>query len=317
MIAIPLIAATVGVVYLRWRRSSVGERRALTPVLATGGLAFVFLLTQLTASQVGASDDVELAAFVASIAVFACLPFAFLVGLLRSRIGRDEEIRSALSAENAQLTAELRASVEELRASRARIVEAGYAERRRVERDLHDGAQQRLVALTMNLRLARNRLDSDPGATAELLDEALEELAAATSELRELARGIHPAVLSDHGLEAAIGGLADRSPVPVEILETPGERLPESVESASYFVIAEALTNVARYAKAERATVRVAQTNGVVEIEVRDDGVGGADPEAGSGLRGLADRVAGLAGRFEVSGEAGEGTTVRARIPCG
>lgn len=317
MVAIPLIAATVGVVYLRWRRSSPGERRALTPVLATGGLAFLFLLAQLTVSQVGAPDDLALVAFVASIAVFACLPFAFLVGLLRSRIGRDEEIRSALTAENAQLTAELRASVEELRASRARIVEAGYAERRRVERDLHDGAQQRLVALTMNLRLARNKLDSDPRATAELLDEGLEELAAATSELRELARGIHPAVLSDRGLEAAIGGLAERSPVPVEILETPDERLPESIESASYFVIAEALTNVARYANAESATVRVAQTNGMVEVEVRDDGVGGADPEAGSGLRGLADRVAALEGRFEVSGEAGRGTTVRARIPCG
>jgi signal transduction histidine kinase len=317
LIAIPLIAATVVVVYRRWRGSPPNERRVLTPVLSTGGLAFVFLLAQLTVSAIGISDPVELAAFVAAIAVFACLPFAFLLGLLRSRIGRDEEIRTALTAENAQLTAELRATVEELRASRARIVEAGYAERRRVERDLHDGAQQRLVALTMNLRLAREKLDSDPAGTAELLDEGLEELAAATSELRELARGIHPAVLSDRGLEAAIGSLADRSPVPVEILETPDERLPESVESASYFVIAEALTNVARYAKADSATVRVAQTNGVVEIEVRDDGIGGADPEAGSGLRGLADRVAALAGRFEVSSEAGEGTTVRARIPCG
>jgi signal transduction histidine kinase len=316
LIAIPLIAATVVMVYRRWRRTSPGERQVLTPVLSTGGLAFVFLLTQLTISAIGVSDAAELAAFVAAIAIFACLPFAFLVGLLRSRIGRDEEIRTALTAENAQLTAELQASVEELRASRARIVEAGYAERRRVERDLHDGAQQRLVALTMNLRLARERLDSDPTATAELLDEGLEELAVATSELRELARGIHPAVLSDRGLEAAIESLAERSPVPVEILETPDERLPESVESTSYFVIAEALTNVARYANAESATVRVAQTNGVVEIEVRDDGVGGADPESGSGLRGLADRVAALEGRFDVSGEAGEGTTVRARIPC-
>ena len=316
LLAIPLIAATVVAVHRRWRRSSAGERRALTPVLATGGLAFVLLLTQLTVGQAGA-EDVAVVPFVAAFAVFACLPFAFLIGLLRSRIGRDEEIRSALTAENVQLTAELRKMVEELRASRARIVEAGYAERRRVERDLHDGAQQRLVALTMNLRLARDRLAADPEGTADLLDEALEELAAATSELRELARGIHPAVLSDRGLDAAIGGLADRSPVPVDVLETPDGRLPESIESTSYFVIAEALTNIARYADAARATVRVAQTNGVVEIEVRDDGVGGADPEGGSGLRGLADRVAALEGQFEVRGEAGEGTTVRARIPCG
>ena len=316
LIAIPLIATTVVVVYRRWRRSSPSERRVLTPVLATGGLAFVFLLAQLIVGQAGVSDEAELVAFVAAIAVFACLPFAFLLGLLRSRIGRDEEIRSALTAENAQLTAELRATVEELRASRARIVEAGYAERRRVERDLHDGAQQRLVALTMNLRLARNKLDSDPAGTAELLDEALEELAAATSELRELARGIHPAVLSDRGLEAAIGSLADRSPVPVAILETPRERLPESVESASYFVIAEALTNVARYAKAESATVRVSRANGTVEVEVRDDGLGGADPAAGTGLRGLDDRVSALEGRLLISSPDGEGTTVVARIPC-
>jgi signal transduction histidine kinase len=316
LIAIPLLAATVVVVYRRWRRSSPGERQVLTPVLATGGLAFVFLLTQLTISQAGASDEAELAAFVAAIAVFACLPPAFLAGLLRSRIGRDEEIRTALTAENAQLTAELQAKVAELRASRARIVEAGYAERRRVERDLHDGAQQRLVALTMNLRLVRGKLESDPAEAAELLDEAMDELNEATRELRELARGIHPAVLSDRGLEAALGGLADRSPVPVEILETPAGRLPPPVESTTYFVIAEALTNVARYAQAERATVRVSRFDGTLEVEIRDDGIGGADPEAGSGLRGLADRVAALEGEFKVSGEDGKGTTVRARIPC-
>jgi signal transduction histidine kinase len=317
LIAIPLIAATVVVVYQRWRRSSPSERRVLTPVLSTGGVAFVFLLAQLILGQAGVSDEAEVVAFVAAIAVFACLPFAFLIGLLRSRIGRDEEIRTALTAENAQLNAELQAKVAELRASRTRIVEAGYEERRRVERDLHDGAQQRLVALTMSLRLIRARIDSDPQGAAEMLDEAMQELNAATRELRELARGIHPAVLSDRGLEAALNGLADRSPVPVEILETPPERLPAPVESATYFVIAEALTNVARYAEAESATVRVSRSDGTVEVEVRDDGVGGADPEAGSGLRGLADRVAALEGRLEVSGEDGEGTTVRARIPCG
>jgi signal transduction histidine kinase len=308
LIAIPLIAITVGVVYRRWRRSTAGERPVLTPVLATGGAAFLCLLVQLILGQAGLSDQAELVAYVAAIAVFACLPFAFLAGLLRSRIGRDEEIRTALTAENEQLNAELRAKVAELRASRTRIVEAGYEERRRVERDLHDGAQQRLVALTMSLRLVRGKIDSDPeGAT---------QLDAATRELRELARGIHPAVLSDRGLEAALTGLTDRSSLPIEILETPPERLPEAVESATYFVIAEALTNVARYADAGGATVRVSRRNGAVEVEVRDDGVGGADPDDGTGLRGLEDRVAALEGRLVVTSPAGEGTTVTARIPC-
>jgi signal transduction histidine kinase len=316
LIAIPLIAASVAVVYSHWRNSPPSERPVLRPVLATGGVAFVFLLIQLVAGQAGLPEEVELFAFVAAIAVFACLPIAFLVGLLRSRIGRAEEIRTALTAENAQLTAELQAKVEELRASRTRIVEAGYEERRRVERDLHDGAQQRLVALTMSLRLVRSKIEADPEGAAELLDEAMEELSEATRELRELARGIHPAVLSDRGLEAALSGLADRSPVPVEIVETPPERLPAPVESATYFVIAEALTNVARYAGAEAATVRVTRDNGAVEVEVRDDGVGGADPAAGTGLRGLEDRVAALEGRLAVTSPEGEGTTVRARIPC-
>jgi signal transduction histidine kinase len=310
------IAIAIGLVYRKWRRSSATERRVLTPVLATGGLAFTILLAQLIVGQLGASETVKSIAFLASVTVFACLPFAFLLGLLRSRIGRAEEVSSALTIENRQLTAELEAKVEELRASRHRIVEAGYAERRRVERDLHDGAQQRLMALTMNLRLARDKLDAEPAATAELLDEAMEELGAATAELRELARGIHPVVLTDRGLAAALGGLAERSPVPVEVVAAPGERLPAPVESATYFVVAEALTNVARYADAELATVRVERRNGAVEIEISDDGAGGADPEAGTGLRGLADRVAALDGSFEVRSEQGEGTTVAARIPC-
>jgi signal transduction histidine kinase len=316
LIAIALIATTVVVVYRRWRRSSPSDRPVLTPVLATGGVAFLFLLIQLVAGQAGLSDQVEVIAFVGAIAVFACLPFAFLIGLLRSRIGRDEEIRTALTTENEQLTAELEAKVAELRASRTRIVEAGYEERRRVERDLHDGAQQRLVALTMSLRLVRGRIGSDPDRAVELLDEAMAELDEATRELRELARGIHPAVLSDRGLDAALGGLADRSQVPVEVLETPPQRLPEAVESAAYFVVAEALTNVARYAKAGSARVGVARNDGIVEVEVSDDGVGGADPAAGTGLRGLQDRVAALDGELTVESPSGGGTTVRARIPC-
>jgi signal transduction histidine kinase len=312
-----LIAATVALLYKRWRGSSSRERRVLTPVLATGGLAFSFLMAALIVGQIGASDGIEVGTYIAAISAFACLPFAFLAGLLRSRISRDEEIRTELTAENAQLMAELQGKVAELRASRTRIVEAGFEERRRVERDLHDGAQQRLVALTMSLRLVRAKFETDPEAAAELLDEAMEELNEATRELRELARGIHPAVLSDRGLEAALSGLADRSPVPVEIVETPSERLPAPVESATYFVVAEALTNVARYAEAEEATVRVSRVDGTVEVEVHDDGVGGADPSTGTGLRGLEDRVSALEGRLLITSPEGEGTTVVARIPCG
>jgi signal transduction histidine kinase len=316
-IAIPVVAATVAVVYSRWRGSEASERPALTPVVATGGLAFVLLLAQLVVGVLGVSKVLEQVMFIGAVAVFDCLPFTFLFGLLRSRMGRDEEIRSALAAENEQLNEQLRAKVEELRASRMRIVEAGYAERRRVERDLHDGAQQRLVALTMSLRLARSRLDSDPAGAGTLLDEALQELAEATSELRELARGIHPAVLSDRGLAAALEGLAQRSPVPVEITSTPSEHLEPSIESAAYFVVAEALTNVARYARADAAEVSVLRRDGWVEIEVRDDGVGGADPENGTGLRGLEDRVAALDGSLEVRSPPARGTVVRARIPLG
>jgi signal transduction histidine kinase len=223
---------------------------------------------------------------------------------------------AALMLKNERLDAELRAKVEELRASRSRIVQAGYDERRRLERDLHDGAQQRLMALGIDLRLARDRIARNPEEAAELVDASLKELSEATGELRELARGIHPAVLTDRGLEAAINGLARRSPVPVDLVETPGNRLPSSVESAVYFVVAEGLTNVARYSQASAATVTVVRSNGHVEVQVSDDGVGGADPEGGSGLRGLADRVSALDGHLELASADGEGTTLSASIPC-
>jgi signal transduction histidine kinase len=223
----------------------------------------------------------------------------------------------ALTMENERLAAELRARVAELRASRARIVRAGDEERRRLERDLHDGAQQRLVALALNLKLARASLESDPAGTAELLDDALEELTAATAELRELARGIHPAVLTDRGLEAAVTALAARAAVPVELLALPEERLAPPVESTAYFVVAESLTNVARYSQASHAEVKITRDDGRLVVEVRDDGIGGADPARGSGLRGLADRVGAVDGRIAVESPEGEGTTVHVEIPCG
>jgi signal transduction histidine kinase len=223
---------------------------------------------------------------------------------------------ATLTLENERLGAELRAKIEELRASRQRLVDAEFQGRRQLERDLHDGAQQRLVSLALTLRMARSKVDRDPGEAGELLDSAGHELDLALGELRELARGIHPALLSDRGLEAAVSSLAARAPFDVELAEMPKTPLPDQVESAAYFVVAEALTNVAKYARARTAWVRVVRQDGRVIVEVSDDGVGGADPAKGSGLRGLADRVAALEGRLAVMSEPGEGTTVTALIPC-
>ena len=205
---------------------------------------------------------------------------------------------------------------EELRDSRKRLLQAGDAERRRLERNLHDGAQQRLVSLSLALRLAQAKLKADPDEASKLLNGASEELAQALAELRELARGIHPAVLSDRGLSAALEALAGRAPLPVEVV-APEERLPPPVEAAAYYVVSEALANVAKYAQASAVGVRVTRLNGSAVVEVADDGVGGADPLNGSGLRGLADRVEALDGRLHVESAPGGGTLIRAEIPCG
>jgi signal transduction histidine kinase len=223
---------------------------------------------------------------------------------------------ASLALENERLDAELRSKVEELRASRERMLSIGLEERRRLERDLHDGAQQRLVSMALNMRLARSRLRNDPSGAEQLLDGAGDELEAALAELRELARGIHPAVLSDRGLDTALETLARRAPLPVELERLPDERLPEAIELAAYYVVAEALTNVAKYASASHATVDVRRMNGRLVVRVTDDGVGGADPEEGSGLRGLADRLAVIEGRLEIDSEPGKGTTITAKIPC-
>jgi len=239
--------------------------------------------------------------------------------VLDEQHGHVEAVCSAasLALENERLDAELRAKVDELRTSRERMLRIGLEERRRLERDLHDGAQQRLVSMALNMRLARDRLRDEPEAAERLLEGAGDELEAALDELRELARGIHPAVLTDRGLDTALEALVHRSPLPVELRSTPDERLPEAVELAAYFVVSEALTNVVKYAGATHATVDVAPENGRLVVEVADDGVGGADPTRGTGLRGLADRLAVLEGRLEIDSEAGRGTKVTARIPCG
>jgi signal transduction histidine kinase len=223
---------------------------------------------------------------------------------------------ASLAIDNDRLKADLRARVEELRASRMRIVQAGDAARRKLERDLHDGAQQQLVALAIDLRLLRARLEGGRPA-GELIDEIDVKLATALAELRELARGIHPAILSDRGLEPALDALATRvTGVPVACEVDLPQRPPPPVEAAAYFVAAEALTNVLKYARAERASVRAFTEDGHVVVEVQDDGVGGADATRGSGLRGLHDRVGALDGTLAVISAPGEGTLVRARIPA-
>jgi signal transduction histidine kinase len=206
--------------------------------------------------------------------------------------------------------------VEALTESRARAIDAAATERRRIERDLHDGAQQRLVALALGLGMARRKLDSDPAAAAELITDAHEEAMRALAEIRDLARGIHPAVLTDRGLDAAVSALAARCPVPVEIDVSLPTRLPEPVESTAYFFIAEALTNVARHGRASAVRVSAAVTDGHLGIEVEDDGIGGASRGEGGGLSGLADRLAAQDGRLALQSPPGGPTVVSMRVPC-
>jgi signal transduction histidine kinase len=277
----------------RWRGADPFERLQLTPVYVCSLGTFLLV----TVARAGAGDVAWWAAFVAT----GLMPFAFLGGLLRSHVSH--------------LDHELAERMEELRASRARLVEAGDAARRRLERDLHDGAQARLVALALLLRTARGRVQED-AQLASLLDRAQEELRTSLGELRELARGIHPAVLTERGLEPALRSLVARAPVPVTVEATAAARLPAPVESAAYFVVSEALANVAKYARATHASVTVERANGHLTVEVADDGVGGADVTCGSGLRGLADRLAALDGTLSLESPAGGGTRLLAKIPC-
>jgi signal transduction histidine kinase len=222
-----------------------------------------------------------------------------------------------MTIENERLQAEVRAQLEEVRASRARIVAFGDAERRRVERNLHDGAQQRLVNLSLALGIARSQIavgsNEQMGAA---LDEAAVELRLALAELRELARGLHPVILSEAGLGPALAALAERSPIPATVAAVPADRLPARVEETAYYVASEALANAAKHAHATAVTISARRRDDGLIVEIGDDGVGGADPN-GSGLRGLADRVAALDGRLEVRSRTGEGTWIIAELPCG
>ena len=222
---------------------------------------------------------------------------------------------AAIALDDARLQAESQGRLAELRASRERIVAASDAERRRLERNLHDGAQQRLVSVALQLRLIQTRIRADPALAEQLVSSASDELSQSLEELRELARGIHPAVLN-HGLQAALKSLASRASVPTSVSFGSPERLPEPVELAAYFVACEALANVAKYAQATQATVRVSRRDGLAVIEIADDGVGGADESAGTGLQGLADRVAALDGTLRILSPPGRGTVVTAELPC-
>ncbi|MGH2905689.1 MAG: sensor histidine kinase [Solirubrobacterales bacterium] len=406
--AVGLLVTLVVILVRRYRGYGPAARAAIQPVLFAGTVTIGSLVLLVSLQSVGINDSLGQAIFIVTVLALSFVPFAFLLGLLRSRftsagaiseliaalgetslqssdirdamaealddtslqfaywlperelyvdeqglpielpdddprcgcttVEHDGELiasiiydasiednqqliratgsAAALALRNQRLEAELRARVEELRASRTRIVQASDTARRELERNLHDGAQQHLVSMALTLRMAQNKLDDDPGAARELLLQASTDLAEATTELRELARGIHPAILTDRGLGAALEALASRSQVPVELGEVPEERLPAPVESAAYFVVAEALTNVARYSNANFARVDVQRVNGTAMIEVSDDGVGGASIDLGTGLRGLQDRVAALDGRLVVSSPLGKGTTVTAEMPC-
>ena len=223
---------------------------------------------------------------------------------------------AGIALENGRLQAEQKAHLQELRGSRARVIEAGQKERQRLERNLHDGAQQRLIALSLELSLLEKEFAGDPQA-ATRLSRARSEIAVSLDELRTVARGLHPAVLSGHGLEVALQTLAAQSPAAVRLMVNLEGRLSDPIEVAAYYVVSEGLANIGKHARATAVSIDVSRTDDVVVVEVVDDGVGGADTEDGSGLRGLADRVEAQGGRLRIWSPAGGGTRLRAEMPCG
>lgn len=278
-------------------------------VLAIGWLWLVgtSLLTEGTA--LNALPWQAWAFALAGVAVFPLLPV-----IVRSLASLQVALAQALLGPRSD--ARLAAEAEQQRARRLLAVEAAEAERRRIERDLHDGAQQRLTALALDLGMARQKLASDPAAAGDLLERAHADAKQALGELRNLARGIHPTLLTDRGLPAAVSALAARASVPVDVTVDLPRRLSASVESAAYFLVAETLTNVGRHAEASAVSVTLALRDDCLAVEVRDDGRGGADPAGGTGLAGLADRIAGLDGRLEVRSPVGGPTVILAEIPC-
>ena len=230
-------------------------------------------------------------------------------------LGADAERRLGDFAELVALGVESAESRAQLKASRLRILQTGFHERRRLERNLHDGAQQRLVSLAIQLRVVEGLVERDPGAAQQLVSGARQELVLAMKELRDLARGLHPAVLTDRGLAAALESLADSAALPVRVRGATDERLGEAVEAGAYFVVAESITNAVKHSNATGIEVRLQRVSAGLRIEIADDGRGGADPAAGTGLRGLADRVEALGGTFAVTDRPGGGTVVAVELP--
>ena len=401
-IAGALYLLVIGMLMHRWRTESKAWRRTVAPLLWPGSVA-VALIVVFSVSEVLDHPLGDAPGLIFRLA-FVAIPFAFLAGLLRSRLARasvaelvvqlgegqpglrdhlahalgdpslalaywlpdeqryvdlsgrtvalpepgeermatvverdgsrvaalvhdqalahDPELLRAVSAaaglalENERLQAELRARLVELRASRARIIQAGDIERQRIERNLHDATQQRLTSVAVALGLARSKLGTDPRAADAILDQAKDGLAVALSELRDLSQGIHPAILTERGLETAVEDLAYSASIPISVVSNLNGRLPAQVEAGAYYVIAEALANVGKHAEASSAAVRLTRRNGRLLLSVRDNGIGGADPLRGSGLRGLADRVQALGGTLAVESPRGGGTELLAEIPC-
>lgn len=249
-----------------------------------------------------------------AVSALGVLLFFLTTALLIGLKGMHVEFAKALLSHNREQELEERVST--LTESRSRVIDAVAEERRRIERDLHDGAQQRLVALAMDLGMAKQKMDTDPAAARALVDEAHDHAKLALSEMRELVRGIHPAVLTDRGLDAALSALAGKSTIPVTVEVDLSRRLSESIETNAYFVVAEALANIAKHSQASQARVIVRCEGATLVIEVADDGIGGVDPAKGSGLTGLRDRLAALDGRLLISSPHGGPTWIRAELPC-
>lgn len=287
-------------------------------------LALVFLPIELVLAPfvygVFGSDDVFFwnvnhgfeSWFAFIVGLILIVPVSFLINIAASLHGQLGVMLLGTSNEEV-----LHERVEELTESRSAVMRAMHMERRRIERDLHDGAQQRLVNLAMDLGRAREKMDSDPEASRRLIEESHEQAKQVLTEMRDLVRGIHPAVLTDRGLDAAVSAIAGRSPVPVDIDVTLRERLPDEVEGTAYFVVVEALTNIARHSSATQASVDIRREGNWLRITVSDNGRGGADPELGTGLRGLRDRITALDGSFALSSPTGRGTRLTVEIPCG
>ncbi len=342
--ATAISAGVVVVLLYRWLTGRLPQRRLLSPVVV---IALAGALTSGAGTALGDAHPLSGPLLQAYRILFCLWPLAFLAGVMRARVGNAEMIRlllerdgtglaalvqddevwkdsrsiDALNAaaglvlDNQRLTAELEQRLAEVRASRARLVAAGDEERRRLERDLHDGAQQRLVSVVLLLRMAGRRSgDGLPPEIRALLTGAVDELQTAITELRELARGIRPAILTEAGLVAAVRSLADRIPMQVALTVGTVPRLDAAVEATAYFVTSEALTNALKHARTDRADVRIEVAGAELRVEVTDAGVGGADAEGGTGLAGLRDRVQALGGELDVASGAG-GTTVTAVIP--